>query len=75
VFELPFAHHLSRDLLDPSYFTPRMRSLPSDFVVAMRIVAGRYLDAAVPYRGVVGGVVEGAILAQIASYDQARHPE
>ena len=75
MFEFPFAHHLSRDLLGPSYFTPRMRSLPSDFVVAMRIVAGRYLDAAVPYRGVIGGVLEGAISAQIASYDQPRHPE
>ena len=63
MFEFPFAHHLSRDLLGPSYFTPRMRSLPSDFVVAMRIVAGRHLDAAVlPYRGVIGGVLEGAIL-------------
>ena len=76
VFEFPFAHHLSRDLLGPSYFTPRMRSLPSDLMVAMRIVAaGRYLDAAVPYWGVIGGALEGAISAQIASYDQPRHAE
>ena len=75
VFEFPFAHHLSRDLLGPSYFTPRMRSRPSDFVVAIRIVSGRYLDAAAPYRGVIGGVLEGAISAQIASYDRPRHAE
>jgi hypothetical protein len=33
----------------------RMRSQPSDFVVAMRIVTGRYLDPAVSYRGSSAG--------------------
>ncbi len=33
----------------------RMCSLPSDFVVAMRIVGGRYLDAAVRYPGSSAG--------------------
>ena len=53
----------------------RTRSLLFDFVVGMRIPAGRYLDAAAPNRGHRRVVLVGAISAKIASYDQPRHPE
>jgi hypothetical protein len=52
-----------------------MRSLPSDFAVAVWIIAGFCLDAAVLYRGNRRVVLEVAISAKMASYDQPRHPE